>query len=557
MEFITVRRFAMTDQRASMPHHGSRAEASATRQRLFESAMECFRRQGYASTSMRSIADEAGVGLETAIRHFPTKSHVVVHLYRVAASDWESHAAEVDRRTLGRRFEFVVRAKWKLLEPDRRLFNEIFWDMTRDPSLGVRSAGNAAVRTQGIAVMSLAVRGSAETALAPDDALEQLTRFTYAIHLLLTGLWMRDPTPRQVLSKVALGAISALTMWLPLLVTSRPSAGLFGRLDRKLSRELKLTPQRTHDAAARQILSMIMEHRRLLPDVDEHCRNEPCSQCTALHLPKVRNFVESNEPIHIVLPAFPAKSPNLTKVVGTLPDVGEELALASLNRLCERIGEIYPPGARVTICSDGRVFNDLVDVADDDVTAYRLAIHRIIAEHELTHLDTFDLDDIFPSMTYDEARAHLDASYAEDLVDLQQRIKESPVQHALFNGIHRFLFEDTLAVHPDLSRNKARNVAKEKAYQVVRRSNAWGRLVAIEYENSIRLSIHPQPAHSPKIGVTFSPSTNVWLTPWHGVAVLDDDGFVLMKRSDAEELGASPKERDGRVTHFESRNEAT
>ena len=34
----------------------------------------------------------------------------------------------------------------------------------------------------------------------------------------------------------------------------------------------------------------------------------------------------------------------------------------------------YPPGARITICSDGRVFSDLVGVCDKDVTNYGIEI---------------------------------------------------------------------------------------------------------------------------------------------------------------------------------------
>jgi pyoverdine/dityrosine biosynthesis protein Dit1 len=59
-----------------------------------------------------------------------------------------------------------------------------------------------------------------------------------------------------------------------------------------------------------------------------------------------------------VLPAFPFKSPNrVDKTLGSLPDLGEELALQHLNGLCESIKEIYEPGAKVTITSDGLVYN--------------------------------------------------------------------------------------------------------------------------------------------------------------------------------------------------------
>ncbi len=61
------------------------------------------------------------------------------------------------------------------------------------------------------------------------------------------------------------------------------------------------------------------------------------------------------------LPAFPFKSPNTsTKVLGRLPDKAEEFALAHLNGLCAAIGDVYPPGAKLMIISDGLVYNGTV-----------------------------------------------------------------------------------------------------------------------------------------------------------------------------------------------------
>jgi pyoverdine/dityrosine biosynthesis protein Dit1 len=75
-------------------------------------------------------------------------------------------------------------------------------------------------------------------------------------------------------------------------------------------------------------------------------------------IPIVRAQVKKQEPIRMILPAFPFKSPNVRdKVLGTLPDLGEQLALVHLNGLCENIARIYEPGADVYISSDGLVYN--------------------------------------------------------------------------------------------------------------------------------------------------------------------------------------------------------
>lgn len=64
------------------------------------------------------------------------------------------------------------------------------------------------------------------------------------------------------------------------------------------------------------------------------------------------------QPIRMCLPAFPFKSPNTaTKVLGRLPDKAEEFALAHLHGMCAAIQDIYEPGAKLTIISDGLVYN--------------------------------------------------------------------------------------------------------------------------------------------------------------------------------------------------------
>jgi hypothetical protein len=75
-------------------------------------------------------------------------------------------------------------------------------------------------------------------------------------------------------------------------------------------------------------------------------------------LPTVAAQVARGEAVRILLPAFPFKSPNTKDIVlGTLPDLGEELALAHLNSIGTKISTIYAPGAEIEICSDGLVYN--------------------------------------------------------------------------------------------------------------------------------------------------------------------------------------------------------
>lgn len=78
----------------------------------------------------------------------------------------------------------------------------------------------------------------------------------------------------------------------------------------------------------------------------------------AKFLDQVGQFVAQQEAVSLTLPAFPFKSPNKhTKVPGTLPDKGEEVALCHLQGLCLAIKDVYEPGANVYIVSDGLMYN--------------------------------------------------------------------------------------------------------------------------------------------------------------------------------------------------------
>jgi SAM-dependent methyltransferase len=73
---------------------------------------------------------------------------------------------------------------------------------------------------------------------------------------------------------------------------------------------------------------------------------------------RVLKQLEHGKAIRMIMPAFPWKSINkVDKVTGILPDLGEELALARLNKLCEEIRTVYPPGGQIYLATDGLLFD--------------------------------------------------------------------------------------------------------------------------------------------------------------------------------------------------------
>jgi pyoverdine/dityrosine biosynthesis protein Dit1 len=219
--------------------------------------------------------------------------------------------------------------------------------------------------------------------------------------------------------------------------------------------------------------------------------------------------------------------------------MAEEQALLFIANVCREIQAVYPPGVRLTICSDGHVFSDLVGVPDDDVSAYGSALSEMIDRLGLNDIiDTFSLGDLYDSIGIPEMREGLNRDYEQSIASLKEKASSVKQTGRLIDGIHRFLFEDMLELDPSTSRTKVRNYCRGLAYQVVQRSDGWGRLLYDCFPMALRLSIHPQEPHSDKIGMLLGRSDDVWLTPWHAVAVKTEGSFTLMKRHEAEASGA-------------------
>ncbi|MET9834943.1 isocyanide synthase family protein [Streptomyces sp. NPDC006385] len=301
--------------------------------------------------------------------------------------------------------------------------------------------------------------------------------------------------------------------------------------------------------AATKVIREVLEHHRRLRTGG--CTGRVCPRCLRHHRDAIAAAMARGRTIEFLLPAFPTKSPNPAKVLGPLPDLAEELALRFLESLCERIADAYPPGARIRICSDGRVFNDLIGVSDDNVTRYVHELNRMIDRVGATHLDQFTLDDVCPGDDHAQLRTRLTAGRGPHPDELRAEVRRGGDLVHMYRGITRFMLEDLSVPGYTGSRAALQRRSRELAYGVIARSRAWDALLAELFPDAVRLSIHPQPCSTRKIGLLLADTPDTWLTPWHSAAVDTGDGrFTLMKRAEAEAAGARLVTAHGRPSHF-------
>lgn len=310
----------------------------------------------------------------------------------------------------------------------------------------------------------------------------------------------------------------------------------------------KQKPNTSNDTIADRIMDELLRWRRRPDRRDDH------ASVRHHHLPRLQKAIDSAGPLTFVLPAFPAKSPNPRKVLGTVPDTAERIALTFLNDLCQWIAQHYEPGARILLCADGHVFADAIRVADATVAQYQVQLCELVRDIAPSCIQVVNLHDALPpecaGIGFEPARAYLMKHYGRPADVTRAELMSDEIGRSHYRAVTRFMFEDGLTPDYNGSRNALQVDSRQRAIEVIRRSQAWGNLLDNTYPGALRLSIHPQAPDSPKFGIHLSDCADTWLTPWHAVAVEVGGEFKLMKRHDAERAGGRLVHIDGSPSHF-------
>lgn len=170
-----------------------------TRAVILEAALELFRERGYDNTTMRAIADRAGVALGNAYYYFHSKEHLIQAFYgrtheeHVKACDsFLAQEGDLKPRLLG-----VMRAKIATVEPYHQFAGKLF-KIAADPGspLNPFSDESDPVRHESIAVFARVVSGS--TTRVPGDLMKQLPFMLWLYHMGIILFWIHDSSPRRV-----------------------------------------------------------------------------------------------------------------------------------------------------------------------------------------------------------------------------------------------------------------------------------------------------------------------------------------------------------------------
>ena len=169
------------------------ARGEHTRAAIFDAALILFQERGYEATTMRAIADKAGVSLGSSYHYFPSKEHLVLDFYR---HTHQLHLAAIApmlarEKEFGARLRGVVRAVVVTCEPFHAFAGAIFGTVANPASplnpFGRESKG---LRDEVIGLYAEVIKGSDVRFAA--DIMTELPTLLWLYQMGILYFWIFD-----------------------------------------------------------------------------------------------------------------------------------------------------------------------------------------------------------------------------------------------------------------------------------------------------------------------------------------------------------------------------
>lgn len=174
------------------------SRGAQTRELIRDTALRMFKQHGYAVTSMRAIAHEAGVAVSNAYYYFPSKEHLILRFYDDLQAAHRAAAAPV----LAKSTDFTTRFAGTLhagidTNAPYHAFATSFFTVAADPDspLSPFSAESAPAREASTALFREVLDGAkikADPALAAD-----LPELMWLAYIGVVLYWVHDRSPGQ------------------------------------------------------------------------------------------------------------------------------------------------------------------------------------------------------------------------------------------------------------------------------------------------------------------------------------------------------------------------
>ena len=189
----------------------ARGKSPETRARILRHAIGRFREKGFDSTTMRDVAEAAGVAMGAAYYYFPSKEAIIQAYYEVVQTEQERLCAEVfeQSKDLKTRLAAAMHSKFTLAKDDRRLLGVVF-RYTGEPEhpLSCLGQGTTEIRRRATAVFQQAI--SLER--LPKDLEQLLPLALWSLQMGLLVMFLYDTSAGQTRTRKLADGSLALTL---------------------------------------------------------------------------------------------------------------------------------------------------------------------------------------------------------------------------------------------------------------------------------------------------------------------------------------------------------
>ena len=169
------------------------AKGEQTKAKIMNAALEMLRERGYGNTTMRAIADKAGVSLGNAYHYFGSKDHLIQLFYHRTHEDHLRAVAPKlkSESSFKARLFSVIRLKIDTLEPYHE-FAGVLFQTAADPHspLNPFAHASAPVRHDSIKLFEEVVSGA--KVRIPDDLRQELPYMLWLYHMGIILFWIHD-----------------------------------------------------------------------------------------------------------------------------------------------------------------------------------------------------------------------------------------------------------------------------------------------------------------------------------------------------------------------------
>jgi len=263
---------------------------------------------------------------------------------------------------------------------------------------------------------------------------------------------------------------------------------------------------------------------------------------------KVSKFSAVNAPISFAMLGLPFKSTNRRdKVLGPLPDLGEELTMLNFEAFNAEMKSVYAPGVKILVASDGYMFNDILGVTDSEVEQYKEITKSFATNSTVSILDINDFYTGSNSTATKREKLMQQFGYTWD--KMEQEILFNPDVNLLYKGMIRFM-EEELADKPFASNSQRHKEAKRLSREMMLRNEAYNKLTRTELSDSIRLSMHPSVNNGYKYSFKLIPGAHTHHSAWHSCILVDGNEAITLHKADALKAGYELVYKNGQPYNF-------